>query len=132
MMAPAMERILRPGEQIEKLAARVWKYLHANGHLGSARAVKQAKVAAGLGVTTRLIQRATLELNRQGRPVVSSCVEPFGIFVAVSDEELGNYDAQLHSRLVGDAMRRGFVRRMRRESIASMPVEPTGQRRLFA
>lgn len=131
-MVEAVRKICEPPEQVRKHAARVWNYLHAHRHYGAAAAIKQADVARQLGISARLVQRATLELNRQGQPVVSSCMEPFGIFIATSIEEIDAYDRQLHSRLVGDAMRRGFVRRMKRERLAAMHVEPDGQRRLFA
>lgn len=106
--------------------------LEARGAIGAAAAVRQDVLADSCGISTRKLQDVTLDLNRRGVPVVSSCVEPFGVFLADSDEELAAYDRQLRARLVGNALRRGYVRRMLRQRIAARTVEPDGQGRLFA
>lgn len=116
----------------EAIEDRVMRALRNMRAIGAARAVTQAALASACGTNTRHLQEATLELNRRGVAVLSSCVEPFGVFIAETDAEIAAYDRQLRARLIGNAMRRGYVRRILRDRIATRSVEPDGQGRLFA
>lgn len=115
----------------DEVADKVLATLKSMNAYGAAKARSQAEVARLAGIDTRRLQQATLALNLRGEPVVSSCVRPFGIFIAESDRELQAYRRQLHSRLVGNGKRLGAVNRIIRAWIAETPVEPSGQRRLF-
>jgi hypothetical protein len=119
-------------DSIDKLADDVMAMLKEMNAMGASRAVLQSKVAKACDTDTRSIQQATLRLNERGVPVVTSCVKPFGMFIAESVEELGRYAEQLRARLLGNAMRCKFVLRMVRAMNAAAMVESTGQRRLFA
>lgn len=100
--------------------------------IGAARAVTQAALASACGISPRKLQEVTLELNRRGVAVLSSCVAPFGVYLAETDDEIRAYDHQLRGRLIGNAMRRGYVRKILRDRACARAVEPDGQRRLFA
>lgn len=119
-------------ETPDAMADRVHAALREIGAVGALAAVPQADVAVRLGISTRQLQAATLRLNERGVPVVSSCIAPFGVFLARTPDEVGHYDNQLRARLIGNAMRRGFIRRILRDWIARMNPEPGGQGRLFA
>lgn len=112
-------------------AMRLWCWLVESHIVGAARAVKQAVVAIQVGTSTRAIQRSMGILIAKGMPVCSSCIEPMGIFIPATIAELDAYIAQLQSRLVGDATRVSGLKRIRRDKIAAMAVEPGGQGRLF-
>lgn len=116
----------------EAIEDRVMRMLRDMRAIGAARAVTQSRLAAACGITPRTLQDVTLGLNKRGIPVLSSCVAPYGVFIAESDDEISAYDRQLRSRLIGNAMRRGYVRKILRDRIALRSVEPNGQRRLFA
>lgn len=116
----------------ESIEDRVMRTLREMRAIGAARAVTQAELARVCGISPRRLQDATLELNKRGTAVLSSCVAPYGVFIADSDDEIAAYDRQLRARLIGNAMRRGFVRRILRHRIDERSVEPNGQRRLFA
>lgn len=122
----------RNAETPDALADRVRDMLHEMGAVGAGAAVPQAEVAVRLGISTRQLQDATLRLNERGVPVVSSCVAPFGVFLARTSDELARYDAQLRSRMIGTIKRRGFIHRLMRTWVAMMNPEPGGQGRLFA
>lgn len=119
-------------DTIDALGDRVHAALQSLGAIGARAAVPQADVAVRLGISTRQLQDATLRLNERGVPVVSSCVAPFGVFLARTSDELARYDAQLRARMVGTVKRRGFIRRLLRQWVAMMNPEPGGQGRLFA
>lgn len=119
-------------DALEGLADMVMRELQSMGAIGAAQAVTQAELARVCGTNTRHLQSATLELNKRGVPVLSSCVPPYGVFIAETDDEITGYDRQLRGRLIGNAVRRRCLRRILRERIATRPVEPNGQGRLFA
>ncbi len=116
---------------IETLADRLLAWLETNHVRGRAAARKQRDVARMLGTTTRNLQTAMIALNARGVPVVSSCAEPQGVFLAECDEELADYARQLNNRIRGLAQRLIPVRRIERQRVAARAVEPSGQRRLF-
>lgn len=113
-------------------ARRVEAALVESRAVGAARAMRQTDVAARCGLSTRRVQQCMGWLIQHDVAVCSSCVEPMGIFLAETIEELDAYIAQLHSRLVGNAERERDLRALRRRRIAATNVEPDGQRRLFA
>lgn len=117
---------------IDELADKVLMMLRASNAIGAARAITQKRVAISCGTNTRSLQHATLRLNSRGIPVVSQCVKPFGMFIAETDAEIDGYIDQLHSRLVGNALREKYMRQIRRNRTAARTIEPSGQRRLFA
>lgn len=119
-------------DALEGLAERVMRELQNMGAIGAARAVTQAELARVCETNTRHLQEATLVLNQRGVPVLSSCVVPYGVFIAETDAEITAYDRQLRGRLIGNAVRRRCLRRILRDRIAARPVEPNGQGRLFA
>jgi len=114
----------------DEVADKVLAALKSMGAYGASRARSQAEVARAVGVDTRRLQQATLNLNLQGEPVLSSCVKPFGIFIANSIEELKGYAEQLRSRLIGNGRRMAALNRIIRAWVAEEKVEPGGQRRL--
>jgi hypothetical protein len=117
---------------VDEVADRVLEALNRLGAVGRGRARSQAEVAAAAATNARTLRHATLALNRRGVPAVTTCVIPVGVFLAQTDAELADYDAQLDHRIRGLAMRLKEVRRMRRAMAAAGPVEPDGQRRLWA
>lgn len=109
---------------------RLVAWLRTMGAIGKRNAVAQPIAADATGISTRRLQQVTLRLNERGAAVISSVTSPFGIYLAETLDELGDYETQLGSRLIGCAKRRRFVRRMRREKLAEFPVDSeTGQQR---
>lgn len=93
------------------LLDQVWTYLDRH-HRGRDRAVKQADLAAVMGLNPRVLhdacQRLTLE---DERPIASTCRPPFGMYVAHTPEERADYAAQLEHRIIALARRlRAFTR----------------------
>ena len=119
-------------EGIGEVATKVLAALKKLRAVGAEHAVPQERVARLCAMTTRMLQQATLWLNAHGVAVLSSCVKPFGIFLARTVGEVDDYIDQLHSRLIGNALREKHLRGIRRLWIAGQRVEPDGQRRLFA
>lgn len=117
---------------IETAAEKVHGALIGMRAFGRARARKQGEVAAHVGISTRMLQDATLLLNQQGVPVCSTCVNPAGVFIAETPRELEEYRDQLHSRLQGNGKRMACVNRMLRKMETESVIDSSGQRRLFA
>ena len=115
----------------DEVADKVLAALKSMGAYGRLRARPQAEVARQMGVTTRRLQQATLSLNLRGLPVVSTCSQPPGVYIAEKYDEFDDYIRQLDHRIRGVAIRLREVRRIRRQWEAAETVEPSGQRRLF-
>ncbi len=113
------------------VAARVLAAMNGRGAYGRAKAVTQREIARLAGTSPRVLQEATAELVAQGVPIATTCGSPPGMFLATTVTELQEYGAQLHARIVGNAVRLKGVRKMCREWLERMAVEPGGQRRLF-
>ena len=114
----------------DEVADKVLAALRNMGACGASRARPQAEVARAVGIDTRRLQQATLALNLRGEPVLSSCVQPPGIFIADQVGEVTAYAKQLRSRLVGNGRRLAAVNRIQRSWIAEENPEPNGQQRL--
>lgn len=119
-------------QAIDKVATRVLEALEQSNARGEARARPQAAVARLARTSPRALQQATLLLNQRGVAVVTTCRTPPGIYLAESDAELAAYDGQLDHRIRGLARRLVAIRRIRRARAAARPIEPNGQRRMFA
>ena len=116
---------------INQVADRVLKTLRDMQAIGESRARPQAEVARAAMTSSRALQRATLALNQRGIAVVSTCQIPAGVYIAETDAELAQYDAQLDHRIRGVAIRLREIRRIRRARTAAEMIEPDGQRRMF-
>ncbi len=121
----------RNAAELAAVAARVLAAMKGRGAYGRAKAVTQREIAATAGTNTRVLQEATAELVKQGVPIATTCGSPPGMFLAQTVTELQEYSEQLHARIVGNAVRLKGVRKMCREWLERMAVEPGGQRRLF-
>lgn len=108
----------------------LWRWLRTSNAVGAANARRQTDVARETGIAARRIQQCMGELIQAGVPVCSSCVEPMGIFIAHTNEEIEAYIAQLHSRLIGNAARERDLRALLRRRRAVV-TEPNGQMQLF-
>jgi hypothetical protein len=116
---------------LNQVAEKVLKVLNEMNAIGEARAQLQAAVASRAGISTRLLQHATLALMDRNVLVLSNCGHPQGIFVAETDDEIDRYEEQLVHRIRGLAIRRRGLRRIRRARVAARAIEPNGQRRMF-
>jgi len=131
-LAGAEAREAKRSEELDAAGDALAAWLRAEGAVGRRNAIHQAAAAAALKVATRRLQDVTLRLNERGVPVCSAVVEPMGIYLAETVEELADYGEQLRSRLIGNAHRLRCVQRMARDKAAEYPVDPvTGQRRLW-
>lgn len=116
--------------ELDRLGELLVALLKRYGAVGRKNAVHQAIAADGLGISARRVQQVTLRLNELSIAVISSVTPPYGIYLAETVDELGDYEHQLRSRLIGNATRCKHVRRMRRAKLAECPVDPTtGQQR---
>ncbi len=78
--------------------ALVWSVLSRN-HRGRQGAIKQRQLAARCGLSTRKLQHVLKSLTeRHHKPIASSCREPFGVFVPVTERERQRYIGQLRAR----------------------------------
>lgn len=118
--------------KLTEVAARVYAALKAKDAYGAAKPVIQSELAKLAGTNSRVLQWAQLQLIEQGVPVCSTCGSPPGVFIATTLTELQAYGANLHSRIVGNAWRLKGVRKMTRDWLDRLEIEPSGQRRLFA
>ena len=67
---------------------------------GAEKAIKASHLAHELRLTEREVRLFIRELIREGHPVASSIRDPFGFYLAVTQEEKGRYVAQLKARIV--------------------------------
>lgn len=114
------------------MADRVLAAMKGSGAYGRAKAVTQREIAKLAGTNPRTLQLATANLVKRGVPIATTCGSPCGMFIAETLTELQEYGEQLHSRIIGNAVRLKGIRRIRRAWIERGAVEPGGQWRLFS
>lgn len=116
---------------VNEVADRIVMLLIDRNKIGKSNAWKQADAAVAAGTNTRMLQHATFRLNERGVAALANCGHPPGIYIAGSDAEIEEYIRNLRSRLIGDARRIGFLRRILRQRREALTIEPDGQRRMF-
>lgn len=92
-------------------AIRLWRALRSLEAYGPAAAVTDATLAKACNLPARNIIDLALELLKAGQPVVASCKEPFGRFIATDVAHVQTYKDRLDKRARSIFLRRQAVAR---------------------